>query len=653
MKRKLLLAAVFVASALGMRAETDVPFLFEKGDFSGVAISSLSTFVPNGTTYTLELTGCTAGTAINVLGGSFSYTPTVDGTVRFVRNGGDDVYVYEESTYKGTVKVSDPDAPTFPTGLTSASIENLIQNGGFEDTSAGTYTSGRYKPTHWTPYNKDKGTPDNGVSVRSGNEMTGSYNMLMHNAGYYLTQQLASGVMKNFTPYQISYNYRANTNNQAGAKYKFQVGSEEFKSDYFSSDENNKGTESIQTFTTTFTTPATIVNQPYVQLYRTGYVSNNSNQDLDRFDEFILVAANGGGIGITGATSATFLSGSAFAPVGAFGASTSYSLESSYPTSLVTNGTFDSNINGWTTTTSASSSKTAENQKGAFTGKFWENWNGSAFTGKMYQSVENIPNGTYKLNICAFVNTVDAAKGQYVYANDNKTYVYTTTPTAYTVYTYVTANELEYGLNQSTAVANWMGIDNVSLEYCGASDLTLNGFQSIYNATTNHLEDGDYVNVTGEEKTNLQTAVNAEPTASVAGYADATFNIGYADYVFMGAKDAYDAFVAAKAAASPVLAYAATAKKTALDNAKAAAAATSASDANAKTAAITTALRAYYESHALAEGEDDAVNYASAIADADPDVNTGWTNGIGLDDRAEEKYTDASGNASGKYYMSS
>lgn len=532
----------------------DVPFLREKSSFGGTTVSSLPTFVPNGTTYTLELTGCVAEQEITVPGGSFSYTPTASGTVRFVRNGGDVVYVYEGTTYKGTVSVSTPDAPTYPTGLTTANAGelNLIQNGGFEDITAGTYSSGRYKPTHWTPYKSDKGTPGDGTSVRSGSEITGSYNMLMHADGYYLTQQLASGVMKNFTPYQISFKYKANADGQKGTKYRFDVGSEEFKSDYFKSADSNSSTTSVQTFTKTFITPADIVNQPYVELYSTTNKGSGASQKLDRFDEFILVAANGGGIGITGATGASFLSGSAYAPEGAFGAATSYSLASPYSTSLVTNGTFDLNKNGWNSNTGATNNNTANNQTGAFTGNFYQNWNSSAFTGKMYQSVENIPNGTYKLNICAFVNVVDAEKGQYVYANDNKSYVYTTTPTAYTVYTNVTKGSLEYGLNQSTAVANWMGIDNVSLEYCGPDDVTTAGFEAIYGATTNHLVDGNYANVTGEEKTNLQTAVNASPAETIDGYTTASFNIGYADYIFMSAKPEYDRYVAEKANADRI-----------------------------------------------------------------------------------------------------
>ena len=530
----------------GQMWANDVPFLREKSDFSGATVSSLTTFVPSGTTYTLELTGCVASQEITVPGGSFSYTPTTNGTVRFVRNGGDVVYVYEGTTYKGTVSVSTPANPTYPTGLTSASAENLIQNGGFEDLTAGLFTgkSDRWKPTHWAAYKSDKTACGDGTSVRNYKTIAGEKAMLMHDygEGFYLTQQLPSGLMKNFTPYQISFKFRANTSGQKGAKYKFQVGNAEFNTDYYSSDETDASSDTeTKTFTRAFITPATIVAQPYVQIFRS---TDTNVPNLDYFDEFILVAANGGGIGITGATGATFLSGSAFAPIGAFGAATSYSLASTYATSLVTNGTFESNVNGWNATGGFQNSNRANNQKGAFSGYFWENWNGSAKTNKMYQSVSDIPNGTYKLNICAFVNTVDADKGQYVYANDNNTYVYTTTPTAYTVYTYVDDGTLEFGLKQDAAIANWMGIDNVSLEYCGASDVATNGFKAIYDALPDYLNETTYSNIVGTERTNLRTVIEATPSATADGYAQATFNINTYAISFVAAKENYDALVA-------------------------------------------------------------------------------------------------------------
>ncbi|MBQ7442370.1 MAG: hypothetical protein IJS59_00695, partial [Bacteroidaceae bacterium] len=106
------------------------------------------------------------------------------------------------------------------------------------------------------------------------------------------------------------------------------------------------------------------------------------------------------------------------------------------------------------------------------------------------------------------------------------------------------------------------------------------------------------------------------------------------------------AFVAAKTAETPELAYADAAKKTTLTEAKAATVSTAAEAATAA-AAITTALRAYYESHAMAEGVEGAVDQTSAVATANADTNTGWTNGIGTNQG--QGYTDAAGTVAAKY----
>jgi len=145
-------------------------------------------------------------------------------------------------------------------------------------------------------------------------------------------------------------------------------------------------------------------------------------------------------------------------------------------TNFVVNGTFDTNgvIAPWKSTTGAQNQTTANNQHGAFgveNSFFFENWNPNPFTGKMYQEIEDIPNGLYTLKICAFVNTFDAT-AQYVYANTDQTPLTTGEPTAYEVQTNVTTNTIEIGLEQIVAVANWMGVDNVSLIYKGDGTAT-------------------------------------------------------------------------------------------------------------------------------------------------------------------------------------
>ena len=176
------------------------------------------------------------------------------------------------------------------------------------------------------------------------------------------------------------------------------------------------------------------------------------------------------------------------------------SVDNPIATNFVVNGTFDTNgvVSPWKTTTGAQNQTTATNQKGAFTGNFFENWNPSAYTGKIYQEIKNIPNGVYELSICAFVSVFDASC-QYVYANDAKTYLTTGAPTAYKVVFEVTDNTAEIGFEQTVAKAEWSGIDNVSLTYYGAE------------ASVNDVLFGSYIKTVEELRataTDLLTKVN-------------------------------------------------------------------------------------------------------------------------------------------------
>lgn len=160
-----------------------------------------------------------------------------------------------------------------------------------------------------------------------------------------------------------------------------------------------------------------------------------------------------------------------------------------------------------------------------------------------------------------------------------------------------------------------------------------------------------YENVTGEELTALNAEIaKAEPT-TVDDYNSAAAALQTATATFTAAKDAYDGLANLWNAGVPELIYATTEKYTAIGDAYFGEGdVVDAADASARTAAMITAIRAYYESHAMAEKVEGAVDCADAIAGADPDTNTGWTGGIGTDSRDWEKYTDAAGNLSGKYY---
>ena len=176
-------------------------------------------------------------------------------------------------------------------------------------------------------------------------------------------------------------------------------------------------------------------------------------------------------------------------------------------TNFVVNGTFDTTTSPWKTTTGAQNQALASNQTGAFTGKFFENWNPSNYTGKIYQVIENIPNGLYELSICAFVNNF-VAGANYVYANADKQALTTGAPTAYTVRTTVTDNVIEIGLEQVEAVNEWMGIDNVSLKYFGEVDE--NYAKDIYASTKAEAEALLTAKMSAEALATLQAALAVE-----------------------------------------------------------------------------------------------------------------------------------------------
>lgn len=331
---------------------------------------------------------------------------------------------------------------------------------------------------------------------------------------------------------------------------------------------------------------------------------------------------------------------------------TSASATNGIATNLIVNGTFDSGINGWSRTGTYQNNKTANNQTGAFTGNFYENWNGAAQVNKMYQVVENVPNGTYRLKIAAFVNKLDDPNdSQFVYANDDKVYLKTGEPTAYEVWTVVTTNKIEVGLNQTEAIANWMGIDNVSLSYFGAGNVIDEAkvaaakpdWEAAKQAAEDALASTDYANVTGDEKSALQAEVEKSEPSSEDAYLAAIEALTAATTTFKAAKASYDQLAAANEALNSLetLPYADS------DLLPSAGTASTAADAATAAAAIYPAIRAYVESNAVAASEEDAVNYDAAIADANADKNTGWTKGIGTNQG--QGYTDAAGTVAAKY----
>ena len=162
--------------------------------------------------------------------------------------------------------------------------------------------------------------------------------------------------------------------------------------------------------------------------------------------------------------------------------------------------------------------------------------------------------------------------------------------------------------------------------------------------------------VTGEEKTALETAIAtyatvAEQTADA--YKTAIKALSDATAAFTAAKAAYEGYIAAQAYLVDLdLPYADAAKKPAAE------AATNAADATAKAEALMVALRAYYESHALAEGVVGAKDMTSAITNpnAEEAVGEPWNTVLGegsegsIGIRDNEPFTDGDNVSAHKYF---
>ena len=137
-------------------------------------------------------------------------------------------------------------------------------------------------------------------------------------------------------------------------------------------------------------------------------------------------------------------------------------------TDFVVNPSMNDGISPWKSTTRAQNQTTASNQPFPNL-PFYENWNPSNFTGKMYQEILGIPNGVYELTMWAFANKFDGAH-QFVFANGDKTALTQGAPAEYTVRTIVVDNKIEIGLMQDAAVNEWMGLDDAVLTYYGKID---------------------------------------------------------------------------------------------------------------------------------------------------------------------------------------
>ena len=208
--------------------------------------------------------------------------------------------------------------------------------------------------------------------------------------------------------------------------------------------------------------------------------------------------------------------------------------------------------------------------------------------------------------------------------------------------------------SQSTSDASFIKADNFTLK---AYESPLAALKVQYNNLRDEaafrLTEEVFDVVTGSERSALQALVDSTPEETEEAYQKAIDDLTAALKTFEDASSGYYAFYEAKQIDIPELPYAAAEKKVALEDLVNANPNT-AEEANSFAEAIPTARRAYYESNAMAEGVEGAIDMTDHITNPNNPTNTnGWTFTAGnfriMDD---QPYTDADGSYLHKYFDS-
>ena len=420
--------------------------------------------------FTYETTG-TAGVLISLSNGvyHYDYTPAASGTVRFVKKG-TTVYVYEGTVYKGTIikTLSDTMYPIITDADAATNSFQLLQNASFE-TNGGLVGGSNYKfGDPWVTNATVAASGGIRISTHA-SAVNGTYVCVWRGSGNdtYFAQPV-SGIKPN-TNYQVIVRQVASGN--ANADFNVGFGSTVNGLELGSS-KIRLGTTFDGTRTVTVTTPEIISGTVYFTFRNTNPNTSSSGTDpLTQMDYIALVEGTTTlPVGVTGATgTAKHVDGTAYAPEVTLAEGDYYDM-----TSFIVNPNFSSGTTGWTSTAAAQNKGTATNQNlGAFTGTmpFWEHWNGTAFTGKMYQIVNNLPAGQYTLKMGVYAN--NGGEGLFVYGNDAETAVTNATIPAFFTVDFIAAGSAEIGLNIKSGTNNWLGIDNVSLMYFGPVSIPL------------------------------------------------------------------------------------------------------------------------------------------------------------------------------------
>ena len=304
--------------------------------------------------------------------------------------------------------------------------------------------------------------------------------------------------------------------------------------------------------------------------------------------------------------------------------------------------------------------------------EFWNN------TFDFNQTLTNVPDGIYEFSIAgygtngttkiyaneteaAFVNETSAANfGAALDAIANGEYTGNTTGKVNVI-----GGTLKIGIKRTeNSNADWTVFDNAQLTYYGPIT-DPNAYKQLYEealaAAKDAQNNADYANVTGDEKSALDAAIqqygNVDETDAAALEA-AIKALNEATNNFKDAKAAYDGLAEAQANITidaEAWPYASAEKQGVVEDALNNSAATNAADATAKTEALVKAYRAYIESNAKAEGVEGAGDVSDKIVNpkAEDGIN-GWTVSVenGIQILSNEPWTDGEGNSAHKYFDS-
>ncbi len=315
-----------------------------------------------------------------------------------------------------------------------------------------------------------------------------------------------------------------------------------------------------------------------------------------------------------------------------------------------------------------------------------EMYDGSrAATGTVfYRTLTGLANGTYRIEL---YGAASSTKGRDTDISSDMTadnegdmtavYLYATTPSG-TVKQYipvhwatsfsevatavlndvkVTDGEVTIGMYSDKFYTNWHVVQIKGVT--ATADALIIYAKTLANAQTALTTN---VNITGIERETLsQTIIDNTLTGeqSAEVYQAAINALESATKTFVEAKEAYDAFVAAKSTvADRSFPYASAEKKSAAESSLAASA-SSAADAESKAKAMLTNFRQYAESSAMLEGLEGSIDMTSYIKNPKAEsaiVSSEWQTVLGdnsggsLGIRDDQPWTDGSGNTTHKYF---